>query len=146
MRVDNFLKFMDICDILNPSSERSKDMDITYRKSGDYYLPNLVAPESPKKSIGLYGQMRRRYLKKHHPAVYSAMKIEGRLLEHLAEIDELCHKESAVRIKALAKSQGITEELKKRDQIRWAGIMNNIQQAVREQVLWEFIYVEEVLK
>lgn len=110
-------------------------MDITYRKSGDYYLPNLAVTASPEKPVGAYGQLRKRYLKEYRHAVYSAMMIEGTLLEHLAEVDEICHSEISERIKSMAEAQGITEELKRRDQMKWAGLMNNIQHSVREEVL-----------
>ena len=38
-------------------------MELEYRKCGDYYIPNLVAPENMKNSkIGKYGNFRLRYL------------------------------------------------------------------------------------
>lgn len=41
-------------------------MKIEYTKVGDYYLPNLVAPENMKNfEIGKYGKLRLRYLKEH---------------------------------------------------------------------------------
>lgn len=39
-------------------------MEITYTLVGDYYLPNLTAPESPK--VGRWGMLRFNYLRKHH--------------------------------------------------------------------------------
>ncbi len=35
-------------------------MKITYTRVGDYYLPNLAAPESPK--VGRWGMLRFNYL------------------------------------------------------------------------------------
>lgn len=35
-------------------------MEITYTRVGDYYLPNLAAPESPK--VGRWGMLRFNYL------------------------------------------------------------------------------------
>lgn len=43
----------------------------TYTQVGDILIPNLTVEET--KPIGRWGRMRRRYLKKHHPAVYSNM-------------------------------------------------------------------------
>ncbi len=41
-------------------------MELEYRKCGDYYIPNLVAPENMKNfKIGKYGNLRLRYLKEH---------------------------------------------------------------------------------
>ena len=119
-------------------------MNITYRNEGNILIPNLTVPKSPEKPIGSYGWMRKIFLKNYHPGIYSAMMIKGTLLEHLAEVDEICHKEYVERVKAMAKTQGVTEELKKTDRYKWTGLMNNIGQSVREQILREFANAEEV--
>ena len=119
-------------------------MNITYRNEGNIIIPNLTVPKSPNKPIGTYGKMRKIYLKNYRSGIYSAMMIKGTLLNHLADVDELCHTEYNERVKAMAESQGVTEELKMRDRYKWTGLMNNIAQSVREQILREFVYAEEV--
>ena len=119
-------------------------MNITYRNEGNILIPNLTVPKSPEKPIGSYGRMRKVFLKNYHPGIYSAMMIKGTLLNHLAEVDETCHKEYIERVKQIAEAQGVTEELKKTDRYKWTGLMNNIGQSVREQILREFVYAEEV--
>lgn len=119
-------------------------MNITYRNEGNILIPNLTVPESPKKPIGSYGRMRKIFLKSYHPSIYSAMMIKGTLLDHLAEVDETCHKEYIKRVKQIAAAQGVTEELKKTNRYKWTGLMNNIGHSVREQILREFVYAEEV--
>ena len=42
--------------------------------------------------------------------------------------------------KQMAKSQGITEARKAKDQMAWVGAMNNIRNAAEEIVLYELIY------
>ena len=121
-------------------------MNITYRNEGNILIPNLEAPSSPKKPLGSYGRMRKIFLKNYHPGIYSAMMIKGTLLDHLAEVDEICHTEFITRVKVMAKEQGITEELKAKDMLKWTGMMNNIQNSVREQLMWEYVYAEEALK
>ena len=121
-------------------------MEITYRNEGNILIPNLTVPKSPEKHIGFYGRMRRIFLKNYHHGIYSSMMIKGTLLEHLAEVDETCHKEYIERVKQMAAAQGVTEELKKQDCYKWTGLMNNIGQSVREQILREFVYAEEELK
>ena len=44
-------------------------MKIEYRKVGDYYLPNLIAPKS-NINIGKYGRLRLNYLKEHRKGEY----------------------------------------------------------------------------
>ena len=119
-------------------------MNITYRNEGNILIPNLTVPKSPEKPIGSYGRMRKFFLKNYHPSIYSAMMIKGTLLDHLVEVDEICHKEYIERVQAMAKTHNVTEELKKTDRYKWTGLMNNIGQSVREQILREFVYAEEV--
>ena len=121
-------------------------MNITYSKSGNILLPNLKVPESPKEPIGIYGRMRRDYLKKNRRSIYSALMLKGTLLSHLAEVDKTCREEFEFRIKTEAEKQGITEELKAQDMLKWTGLMNNTQRTVREQIMHEFVYAEEGLQ
>ena len=60
-------------------------MEITYTRVGDYYRPNLAAPESPK--VGRWGMLRFNYLRKHREALYTIMLMENTLNPHLEEID-----------------------------------------------------------
>lgn len=57
-------------------------MEITYTLVGDYYRPNLVAPESPK--VGRWGMLRFNYLRKHQEALYTIMLMET-ILKLLSE-------------------------------------------------------------
>ena len=41
-------------------------MELTYTMQGDYLIPDLEAPESPK--VGKYGMLRRAYLREHKGA------------------------------------------------------------------------------
>ena len=40
----------------------------------------------------------------------------------------------------MARAEGVTEELKAADQMKWVGLMNNIRQTAEEAVLTELIY------
>ena len=44
-------------------------------------------------------------------------------------------------VAAMKKQQGITEELKARDQLAWVGAMNNIRYTAEEIICTEVIYV-----
>lgn len=113
-------------------------MELTYHREGDYLIPDLVAPEAP--TLGKYGMLRRSYLKKHRNAFYTAMQITGKLDTHLQEIDQQATRMMERLITQMAHTQGVTEELKEQDQLRWVGLMNNIQQAVEEIVLSDLVY------
>ena len=121
-------------------------MKVAYRNEGNILIPNLTVPEPPNRPLGIYGRMRRDYLKQNHRSIYSAMMIKGTLHDHLAKIDKICHEEFEIRVKARSDAQGIIEELKAKDMLKWTGLMNNIQNLVREELMHEIVYAEEELK
>ncbi|MEE1013224.1 MAG: TnpV protein [Clostridia bacterium] len=112
----------------------------TYTKVGDYYIPNIAVPNTKEYNIGKYGRLRRTFLKEHHNWLYSTMLMEGTLLEHLAEIDETCYSTMDNLIKAMAKQEGVTEQLKAVDQMVWVQRMNNIRSRAEEIVLNDYVY------
>ena len=113
-------------------------MEITYTLVGDYYRPNLVAPESPK--IGRWGMLRFNYLRKHREAFYTIMLTEGTLNPHLEDVDRQAQKMEQQLISQLAQQEGITEQLKAENQMEWVARMNNIRNRADEIVLKELIY------
>lgn len=114
--------------------------ELTYTKVGDYFLPNLALGEQPDRPIGVYGRMRRTYLKEHRPGTFNAMVLNGTLFHHLAEIDEAAQHRLDVLMPQLAKSAGATEDLKARDPMRWVGLMNNCKARVEEIIYSDLIY------
>ena len=60
----------------------------TYSDVGDYRLPNLTLPDEPEYHIGIWGQRRLDYLKKHRQVLYVNLLTSGKLAKHLREIDE----------------------------------------------------------
>ena len=112
-------------------------MEITYTLVGDYYLPNLAAPKSPK--VGRWGMLRFNYLRKHREALYTIMLMENTLNPHLEEID--CQaQEMEQLISQLAQQEGVTEQLKAENQMEWVARMSNIRNRADEIVLNELIY------
>ena len=113
-------------------------MKITYTRVGDYYLPNLVAPESPK--VGRWGMLRFNYLRKHREALYTIMLVENTLNPHLEEIARQAQEMEQRLISQLAQQEEITEQLKAEDQLEWVARMNSIQNRADEIVLNDLIY------
>ena len=114
---------------------------LTYTKVGDYYIPNLTLGDQPDKPIGLYGRMRRTYLREYHPGTFNAMVLNGTLYPHLVEVDEAAQRRLDVLVPQLAKAAGATEDLKARDPMRWVGLMNNCKARVEEIIMAELIYI-----
>lgn len=109
-------------------------MEITYSKYGEYYPPDLlVSREEP--TYGRFGRMRLKYLKAHRRVTYINLKTSGELMHHLNEIDREANEMLRLLIEQMAQAQGISEQLKKEDQMAWVGTMNNIRNAAEEVVL-----------
>ena len=113
---------------------------LTYTKIGDYYIPNLTAPEQSGKPIGKYGRMRHEYLKKHQPLYYNQLILEGSLYAHLSAVDEAANKRMDTLMPQYARAAGATKELKAADQMKWVGLMNNAKAQVEEMIYVELIY------
>ena len=114
---------------------------LTYILNGNYYIPLIEAPHDDR-PIGKYGRMRMQYLKEHRPVLYNNMILTGKLHPHLAEVDECCINMKLTLMAETAKRQGVTEELKARDQMTWVGMMNNIDNSVEEFILSEYVYAQ----
>ena len=115
------------------------DIGLTYRREGKYLVPNLdLGGESPP--LGKYGLMRQAYLREHRPVLWTRLCVSGRLFSHLSEVEKAANDLLERTIPALAESAGITEELKARDPMRWAGLMNDCKAQAEEIVFRKLIY------
>ena len=110
-----------------------------YELVGDYYLPCLTIDE-PEHPIGIWGQRRHRYLRKHKKALYNSLFLSGDLFPHLIEIDQQAQEMYNQLMNETAIRAGITEQLKATDQMAWVQKMNAISSQVREVVNAELIY------
>ena len=115
--------------------------EITYRQEGDYLIPNISLPETMDHTpLGMYGRMRREYLKEHRPILWDRMILQGTLFPHLREIDRTANERLGRMIPELAAAAGATEELKASDPMKWVGLMNNCKAQAEETILAELIY------
>ena len=114
----------------------------TYRREGDYLLPNIaVPPEMERCRIGKYGLLRRDYLKNYKPGLYTGLLMEGELAKHLEDIERECSEQVERLISAMKEREGVTEALKASDQMEWVRRMESIRDRAEEIVLSEVIYV-----
>ena len=112
-----------------------------YELQGDYYIPCLAFPtEKENKPIGLWGQRYKRYLQEHKRAFYTTLLTSGKLNSYLADIDEQAQDMFFRLVKEYADRQGVTEQLKAKNQLLWVQKMNNIRACAREVVEREIIY------
>ena len=111
---------------------------IQYRQEGGFLLPELEM-EQPR-PLGKYGLLRMAYLKEYRPVLYNRLILEGMLSQHLVEIGQTAAQRLELLMPQLQKSMGITEGLKARDPMKWAGLMNNAKHQAEETILGELVY------
>ena len=125
--------------------EKFIENGIEYVRNGDYYIPNLKVSEGTY-NIGRYGRLHSIFIKENRPCIYSMKMLNGTWLAYLERIDTSAKEMIDKLVKDMATKQGITEELKAKDQMAWVGAMNNIRHSAEEFVLRDFIYSMEVRK
>lgn len=121
------------------SKRRMRHMKLTYEKNGDYLIPNLTANEEPEGTLTKYGLMRKNFLQEHRKGIYQGMILTGELKAHCLEIQEQAEQRMEALSEQMAKAEGVNEELKAADQMKWAAKMNNIRHSAEEIVLTELI-------
>ena len=111
-----------------------------YTRQGDYCLPNVCLPPEEKRPVGIYGQRRRVYLKKHHRVLYYNLLTAGTLGGHLADIEEQAQELFLRLVEQYAGIEGVTEALKADDPMAWLRKMNSIRHRANEAVMQEIVY------
>ena len=112
----------------------------TYTRQGDYCLPNVCLPPEGERPIGIYGQRRRVYLKKHHRVLYFNLLTAGTLGGRLADIAEQAQELFLRLVEQYADAEGVTEEVKANDPQAWVRRRNSIRNRANEAMMQEIVY------
>lgn len=112
-----------------------------YERQGDYYLPCLSLPWEEERPIGLWGQRYLRYIREYRKALYTSLQLSGKLNSYLADINQQAQDMFLRLVEQMMEREGVTEQLKAEEQMKWVGFMNNIVDRAREVVNAELIYV-----
>ena len=113
--------------------------ELTYHREGDYLLPDLIPPESPR--IGIWGMRRRDFLRKHHNGFYTGLLLSGKLNAHLEEIDRSANEMFDLLMKQYATRESVTEQLKAENQMEWVRRMNGLRQMAEEVIYQNLVMV-----
>ena len=76
---------------------------------------------------------------KNRYGMYLNLLTAGTLNQHLIQTEEEAQNRMETLIQQMAENEGVTEELKARDQMEWIGRMNNIRQRAQEIVRNEIL-------
>ena len=114
--------------------------DLDYVLCGDYYIPDLKLPEE-RRSIGRWGRMHREYIKEYRPVLYNNLLLSGNLWTYLADLNEQAQGRLDVIMAQMHEMEGVTEDLKRTNQMEWLREMNSIRNRAEEIVLKEIINI-----
>ena len=108
---------------------------ISYRRVGDYNIPNLtLPPEEANIRLGKWGMLHKDYLLKHKKVVFATLLAEGKLWQYLADIDTQTQQMFDTLVEQMKERKGITEQFKEENQLEWVCCMQNIEARVRETI------------
>ena len=111
-----------------------------YERQGEYILPRLTIPPEKEQPIDLFGRRHLDYLREYRKITYTNLLTSGRLNAYLADIDRQAQERFERLIEGMKQAQGITEQLKAENALKWTGRMNNIRACAREIVEKEIIF------
>ncbi len=112
---------------------------IHYRLHGDYYFPDFTDPEELG-SLGKWADMHLAFMKEHQTHAYVEMLIADKLVSYLREFNEQAEERFQRIIEQMTQAEGVTEQLKAKDQLAWVQKMNEIAGRAKEAVLTEMVY------
>lgn len=114
---------------------------ISYRRVGDYKIPNLILPpEEASVRLNKWGMLHKDYLLKHKKVVFATLFAEGKLWRYLADIDSQAQQMFDTLVEQVKETEGVTEKLKEKNQMEWVQRMGNIQARAREIVCEKLIF------
>ena len=115
--------------------------NLTYRKCGEYLIPELAADGedgAEQMPIGKYGMLRRTYLKENRKGWYQSMMLSGKLDRHLMEIEQAATERMETLMKGLLLKYPAPD--KEKDQMAWVAHMNGLTAMAEESILKELVY------
>ena len=116
--------------------------NIEYRRVGDYNIPNLTLP--PKEAtvtLGKWGMLHKDYLEIHNRVLFYLLLTQGKLYQHCADVENQAKATFDMLVEQMKEAEGVTEELKEKDQLEWIQRIENIEQRVSEIVLKDLIFI-----
>lgn len=118
--------------------ERIFENGIYYVLVGDYYVPELSLPNET--TYWKMGRLYREYLRMTTPGRLNELILTGNLWTYLADLNEQAKNRLFLIIQQMKEREGITEQLKEKNQMAWVGAMNSIRNRAEEIIKYEMIY------
>ncbi|MCC8196581.1 MAG: TnpV protein [Ruminococcus sp.] len=121
---------------------RIHENGIDYILVGDYYIPDLKLPKDSQRPIGHWGSLRKAYLQLYRPKACNDLVFSGRLNTVLADLNEQASDRLSLIMDQMAEAEGVTEQVKAKNQMLWVQSMNSIRNRAEEIIKQEMIYCD----
>ena len=119
----------------------SNQKSISYRRVGDYNIPNLtLPPEEANIRLGKWGMLHKDYLEKHNRVFFNLLLTQGKLYQHCAEVENQARDMFDTLVEQMKDAEGVTEQLKDENQLLWVCCVQNIEERVNEIINRELIF------
>ena len=82
----------------------------------------------------------RECLKEQHRVLYYNLLTRGELTQHLAEVEQRASKMEETILSQMAQKEGVTEQMKAEDMMKWVRLMNSLRSSAQEIVKAEVIF------
>ena len=126
--------------IIIPNYNGLKFMDECIRSLNAQTYPNFRTLPKEHRPIGKYGRMHREYLREVHPVRLNTLTLTGELWTYLADLNEQAQERLDTIMEQMKDAEGVTEELKRTQEMEWVRRCNNIHNRAEEIILQEMIY------
>ncbi len=111
-----------------------------YELCGNYYI--IAGEDEPEhEPISVWEQRHLNYIQKHCKHFYNKMLSEHTLYDYLLQLNRDAEETFSELVKRMAIQEGITEQLKSENQMKWVALMNNFRQRATEIVNSELINI-----
>lgn len=124
---------------MNELREELIENGIHYRLHGDYYFPDFTDPEELG-SLGKWADPHLAFMKEHQAHAYVEMLFADKLVPYLLEFNVQAEERFQQIVAEMQQTEGVTEQLKAKDQLSWIQRMNGIAGRAEEAVLTEMVY------
>ena len=112
--------------------------ELSYIRSGDYWIPDLRLESTEQRPLNKYGRMRRSFLQEHRPVHYSILAMQQKLFPHLWEVQEAAERRLELIMDGLlAQNPGPD---KATDQLGWVQHWNCLKAQAEEIIFSELIF------
>src|SRR5699024_5518428 len=87
-----------------------------------------------------FAKARLNFMAEEKEDLFQEMFLDKSLMKHLLEVEETARNFIEMEKPRMMESFGLTEKLKAEDQMKWVGLMENLNQQLRELAMKEYVY------